>query len=199
MWRSLVARLNGVQEAGSSNLLTQTRSSRTVERPRRFFIRFAHQNPRIDARRPLLPFRAMSASLLHFAAAKYPPVPARLPHSAGALRALTIHETEERPRRFFIRFAHQNPRPDAHRPLLPFRVMSASLLQLCRYEHTPFPARLPHSAGALRALTIHETEERPRRFFIRFAHQNPRPDAHRPLLPFRVSRGKTLDTLCGTV
>ena len=47
----------------------------TEERPRRFFIRFALQNPRIDARRPLLPFRVMSASLLHFASANIRPSP----------------------------------------------------------------------------------------------------------------------------
>ena len=35
VWRSLVARLNGVQEAGSSNLLTQTK---TVSVWERFFI-----------------------------------------------------------------------------------------------------------------------------------------------------------------
>lgn len=38
VWRSLVARLNGVQEAGSSNLLTQTKTNR--RRCRRFFVLF---------------------------------------------------------------------------------------------------------------------------------------------------------------
>ena len=150
-----------------------------------FFYASLFKNPRFDARRPLLPFRAMSASLLHFAAAEYLLIPARLPHSAGALSALTIHETERRPRRFFIRFALQNPHIDARRPLLPFRAMSASLLQLCRYKHTPVPARLPHSAGALRALTIHETEERPRRFF--FTLRSPKSPPGRPAVRSSLS------------
>ena len=112
-----------------------------------FTLRSPKSPPRRSSSAPPFPRNVRFAPSL--CSYEHTPFPARLPHSAGALRALTIHETEERPRRFFIRFAHQNPRIDARRPLLPFRAMSASLLQLCLCEHPPFPARLPHSAGAL--------------------------------------------------
>ena len=134
----------------------------------------------------------MSASLLHFAAAKHTPFPARLPHSAGALRALTIHETVERPRRFLIRFALQNPRrgvpPSA--PPFPRNVRFApSTLPLRTYA---FPRSLTTFRGRATRDVARETEERPRRFFIRFALQNPRIDARRPLLPFRVMSASLL-------
>ena len=75
---------------------------------------------------------------------------------------------------FLFASLFKNPRRGVPPSAPPFPRNVRFAPSLCHYEHPPVPARLPHSAGALRALTIHETEKRPRRFFIRFAHQNPR-------------------------
>ena len=52
VWRSLVARLNGVQEAGSSNLLTQTIESKSNRLAFLFFrLRFFRVNESNNAQR----------------------------------------------------------------------------------------------------------------------------------------------------
>ena len=214
------------------------------------------KNPRPDARRPLLPFRVMSASLLQLCRYEHTPVPARLPHSAGALRAILparrlsvrgdflfaslfknprqgvppsappfprnvrfapstlplqtsarprslttfrgraprdiAPETLERPRRFFIRFAHQNPRRGIPQsaPSFPRNVRFAP--SLCSYEHTPFPARLPHSAGALRAMLPARRKSVRGDFLFASLTKIPAGASRRPLLPFRVMSASLL-------
>ena len=145
----------------------------TEERPRRFFLRFAHQNPHPDARRPLLPFRAMSASLLHFTVTNIRPSPLvyHIPRTrsarycprdgrASAAIFCSLRSPKSPPGRPAVRSS-----PSAYCPL---RSLTLPLRTSARPRSlTTFRGRAPRDIAR-------ETVERPRRFFIRFAHQNPR-------------------------